>query len=395
MHGVNLALKGREMVVRGRVGVLRLKGRAWRGVVMMAALLTLSGATIACTSFGITKGKDIVVGNNDDWFSAAGYLVVNKRDIARRAFLPAEKSLEWVSRYGSVTLNFNAVGIPSPGMNEAGLVVDELYPGFSPTYEPPDGRPVVDEIVWIQYQLDNCATVAEVLKTREVLRIVPYYWHSHYFVYDRGGNAATIGFVGGKMVATAIPADGVQVLANRPYAEDLGKFKSPPDANEVRPGANGPVPSATRFRIAASMVRAYADGNQATVPVEYGFKILAAASQRTTAISWIYDPVNLRIHYKTIADGKVRVVALKRFDFDGRTPMLLVDANLDQVGDISGAFEPYRLEKSRALVTQTIKDWRAHKFALHITDADVEKLIQYPETMKWTGRSTVPSMRRD
>ncbi len=35
-------------------------------------------------------------------------------------------------------------------------------------------------------------------------------------------------------------------------------------------------------------------------------------------------------------------------------------------------------------VMRVIKRWRTNGFAMHITDADVEKMIQYPKTMKFT-----------
>jgi len=354
-------------------------------------LLLVSATAPACTSFAICEGTNIVVGNNDDWFSVSAYLVVNKRSITKKGFLSSTNAppLEWTSRYGSVTVDFNAIGIPSAGMNEAGLVVDELYPGGPMQYEPPDDRPIIDEIQWIQYQLDNCATVQEVGKTDEIIRVVPYYWHSHYFVYDRNGNAAVIRFTDGKMDAQVIPPGGVQVLANRPYSEALDKCEKQPATNEYR-RVNGRMSSADRFCVAAKMVRAYSAGTNATPPADYAFQVLASVSQASTGISWVYDPINLRIHYKTAVDGKTRTVTLGKFGFDGRTPMLLVDLMTDKAGDISGDFVPYQPEKSRELVWRTIKDWRAHKFALHITDAEVERLIQYPETMTFAASTNAP-----
>jgi hypothetical protein len=34
-----------------------------------------------------------------------------------------------------------------------------------------------------------------------------------------------------------------------------------------------------------------------------------------------------------------------------------------------------------AFVTCVIKSWRENRFAMHITDAEIEQMIQYPETM--------------
>ena len=55
-------------------------------------------------------------------------------------------------------------------------------------------------------------------------------------------------------------------------------------------------------------------------------------------------------------------------------------------GDISNIFQPYPLDKNRSLITKVIKNWRENKFVLNIIDADVEKIIQYPETMILTKK---------
>jgi hypothetical protein len=53
-----------------------------------------------------------------------------------------------------------------------------------------------------------------------------------------------------------------------------------------------------------------------------------------------------------------------------------------KLGDITGNFTPYTLERNRDFVTRIITSWRANGFGKSITDADVEKMIQYPETMR-------------
>jgi hypothetical protein len=56
----------------------------------------------ACTSFGICHGTNIVVGNNDDWFSFSACLVVNKRDItdAEVERLIQSETMEYVAVAG-------------------------------------------------------------------------------------------------------------------------------------------------------------------------------------------------------------------------------------------------------------------------------------------------------
>ena len=66
-------------------------------------------------------------------------------------------------------------------------------------YPERDSRPEVVPLQWIQYQLDNCATVDEVLATDKVIRVAR--WEAaprghHFFVSDSTGKSATLEFVG-------------------------------------------------------------------------------------------------------------------------------------------------------------------------------------------------------
>ena len=72
------------------------------------------------------------------------------------------KTKKWVSKYGSVSFDTAGRGFAWSGMNEAGLVMStmSLYETELP---PADQRPVLDSGNWIQYLLDTCATVEEVL----------------------------------------------------------------------------------------------------------------------------------------------------------------------------------------------------------------------------------------
>jgi choloylglycine hydrolase len=59
-------------------------------------------------------------------------------------------------------------------MNEAGLVVEIMWLKES-EYPPPDEHPTVNELQWVQYQLDNFATVTEVAANAERLRKTAFF----------------------------------------------------------------------------------------------------------------------------------------------------------------------------------------------------------------------------
>lgn len=342
-------------------------------------ILPSSGNATACSTFALIKGNNILVCNNDDWFCNVAYFVVGPRGITKKTFLPsASKRLEWTSKYGSVTMNFNFVGSPSGGMNEMGLVIDESWPGQC-QYPLPDNRPAIDEIQWLQYQFDNCATVDEVIQTDSILRIVGFFGKSHYFVCDKNGKAATIEWIDGKMVTHILKNDNVPVLTNDNYdwsISNLNKYQDFGGTDTIRNTSS----SFDRFCRAAKMVKQFVDNDNINA-FDYGFTVLENISQQSTMFSWIYDITNRTIYYKTAWSREIKKVPLINFDFSSKGQIVMTDILTSDSGDITSNFTPYTLEKNRDFVMRVIKSWRTNGFATHITDDDIEKMIQYPETI--------------
>ncbi|MEM7548577.1 MAG: linear amide C-N hydrolase [Bacteroidota bacterium] len=334
-------------------------------------------SVLSCTSFGIHTKDRIIVGKNLDWFCNTAYLVINKRNVTKSSFLSPD-DLRWTSKYGSITFNPNAIGVPSGGMNEIGLVIEESWLNTT-KYPAEDNRPTVDEIQWIQYQLDNCATVEEVIAAQSKIRIKKYYGKSHYFVYDKQGNAATIEFINGEMVLNLLEKGSIQVLANNSYnrsLDSLKNYKGFGGSNEMPLGSSQSI---HRFCETANKIEQYNEALNTDI-VSYGFEILEDVSQSVTSWSVVYDISNLQIHYRTSTHPQRKVISFDTFDFGCDEPMKLIDVNIEQQGDISGYFEDYSVAKSRELVNEVVKGWRENNFAMHITDEVAERLIKYPET---------------
>jgi penicillin V acylase-like amidase (Ntn superfamily) len=148
-----------------------------------ALCFPLSNSASACTSVCLTKNGHVVFGNNLDWFIDDGMVVINKRNAKKRG-LWFENPPEWTSKYASVTTNLTGNGFPTRGMNETGLVVGEMWLGRT-VYPDRDSRHPIATDQWMQYQLDNCATVEEVLATDKILRIDKDEYKSHFFISTR------------------------------------------------------------------------------------------------------------------------------------------------------------------------------------------------------------------
>jgi len=169
-----------------------MQGAAFLIMSMICALI-VQQPVLACSSFLLKGGKRAVFGKNFDFFMKEGYLMVNKRGSAKTALLgPAQNPAKWIAKYGSITFNQVSKEYPFGGMNEAGLIVESMALEGA-NYPAPDVRTAVSELQWIQYQLDNCAAVGEVVETDERIRIAQGSVPVHFFVADRNGNAAAQG----------------------------------------------------------------------------------------------------------------------------------------------------------------------------------------------------------
>ncbi len=335
----------------------------WKSGVL-ALLLTSVGAVLvggrpasACTSVCLTEADHVVFGNNLDWFIDDALLVINKRNVRKRGAW-GDNPPEWVSKYGSITTNPRGNGFPNRGMNEAGLVVGEMWLGAT-VYPDPDERPFVEIAQWIQYQLDTCATVAEVLATDKVLRIDKDGYKSHFLVCDATSDCAAIEWLDGRLCPHTGDALKVGALVNSPYADCL---------------ARGDDPSG-RFAKAALML----DGYAGQEPVEYVLSILRATRQNHTRWHLVFNVTNLRLHYVTQRNPAIRSVCLRDFDLSCDEPAWILDINARGTGDVAGGFVPFSHEENARIAGAMLQKWGARHGAP--SQREVETTLNYHATM--------------
>ena len=181
----------------------------------------------ACTTFFLHKDGQMVFGRNYDWITGSGMVCTNLRAIKKTSMLTEDgKTISWISKYGSTSFNQYGKEFPTGGMNEKGLVVELMWLDET-KYPQPDSRPAIGVLQWIQYQLDNCATIEDVIATDKVLRIASVGTTPlHYLVADANGQAAAIEFLDGKMVVHKGNELSMPVLTNSIYKESLNVFQN-------------------------------------------------------------------------------------------------------------------------------------------------------------------------
>ena len=262
-------------------------------------------------------------------------------------------------------------------MNEGGLVVETL--NLSETQLPiRDERSAV--ACWIQYQLDNCQTVEEVIATNKKIRIDPDFpVPSRYFVCDREGNTAIIEFIHGKFICHTGSNLPHKLITNHTCAASLTYLDQHVGFGGDRDIPYGSQDSLDRFVVAAERLRT-CDANSVDECVQYAFGTLVAVDQDEdidTIWSIVYDVTNLKIHYKTNRCTKARTVDMKPLDLSSRTPVQMININTPHIGQLNPHFTDYDADLSRWLLFYAIR----HTPGLKEIPADaIERLARYPDT---------------
>jgi choloylglycine hydrolase len=312
-------------------------------------LLAPAAVVSACSTFCLRDGSRVLLGKNFDWHTGEGFLSINARHVTKTALVhPPDLPVHWTATYGSVTFNQIGREFPFGGMNEAGLVVELLW--LSDTrYPPPDARPALNELQWVQYQLDTAQSVAEVLRSDAALRIAQPHAAVHYFVCDHAGNAATIEFLDGRLVAHTGAALPAPVLTNSSYARSLAYLSAPGGFGARREIASSPS-SLDRFVRAASMVQHVTASDPPSL-VDSAFGILDAVAQGTLT-QWriVYDVEHLQIFFTTQGQPHARTVGLHEIDFTCATPAQIMELH----GDQAGQFTTYTAAQGQTLLQRVV-----------------------------------------
>lgn len=283
----------------------------------MAALLGVSAFAMpdaeACTrAVYLGPNNMTVTGRTMDWRDEMPTnLWLMPRGIQRVSYDKGPR-LSWTSRYGSVIAAAYDIGA-SEGMNEKGLVAQLLYLTESQYKRPgADDRPVMGMSIWVQYVLDNFATVSEAVAElkKDSFRIdaptMPGGQAStmHLAISDSTGNSAVVEYLDGRV--SIHEGRQYQVLTNSP-AYDLQlailDYWKPIGGLNMMPGTNK---SSDRFVRASFYINAVEQTSDPKVAVASVFSVMRAVSV-PYGISTPDQPNNSSTRWRSVSDQKNRV----------------------------------------------------------------------------------------
>jgi penicillin V acylase-like amidase (Ntn superfamily) len=329
--------------------------------IILAGLVSTSSA-LSCTRVIWASGDNqVFVGRTQDWTERANSAFrVYPRGINRTGAV-AENPHKWTSKYGSVALSAYDIGTHE-GVNEKGLSAHALYLAVEAAFG--ERNPKLEAIgimQWVQYYLDNYATVAEAVEAQKSIAfqieplVLPngYPTLVHVSLSDKSGDSAVIEYIDGKAkiyhdkrftVMTNEPTYDKQIENLKQYRTFGGDKPLPgertPSDRFVRAAyyANGLPTPGSRGEGAAYMFSVIRN-----VSVPFGLGDPDRPNVASTIFRTVQDLTGGRYYFESTYAPNVVWIDYNNIDFSqGRPEMeLQVEKKIFSLnGDVSSLLEP-------------------------------------------------------
>jgi penicillin V acylase-like amidase (Ntn superfamily) len=346
----------------------------------------------SCSSIDVVNDGYSVFGKNfDNDYTTEGLILINPRGLEKTSPYTGigGARARWVSKYASVGFCLDHVGHAWTGMNEKGLVVSMMH--IPETEAPPaDRRPPLMDGQWIQYMLDTCETVQDVLRAMDNFRIITI---DHYHIADAGGDSAVVEFLGGEKFVYTGEQLPISAITNSTYADSINDWVA--YNQSPFPAPDG---SLWRFRIAADRL----EGFEATDPesaVDYAFETLYRVRSELaynlplrTEWSMVFDTRRLRVYFRTYMHPQIRYFDLGDFDPSCRREVQVLDIRRDLSGDVSPYFEDLTFDVACDHYRGFVEKW----FGYVPSENDVRGVVSFYMGFQCVdpGRSPLQPRRR-
>ena len=336
---------------------------------LLVLLVPLYGTVEACTSFTHKTPEGIIYGVNLDQLTPTNGLVfVNRRGIAKKNIRKNADgtTLKWVSQYGSIAFSIAGRGFAWSGMNEAGLIISGLEWRDS-EYPKSDERTPFDQGSFIQYMLDNFASIDEVVESDLTVRpIRDGGFPSHFFVVDAQGKSVVLEYIDGKLAVYTGKNLPISALSNMSYGRALEAYQN----GGPRWWWSNPGRSAERFAIAAKRMSNFTHSKDLNA-TPHAFNTLVEVADQNTKWSVVYNIDMRKIWFRSITSGAIKYLTMESFDFSCSSPLLMLDIDTTLKGNVNNAFTPYNRQVNQQVFTTGLA-----RLGIPIASQDVADLMQ-------------------
>jgi len=311
------------------------------------SLLALSFVTEkadACTRV-VYQGinNTILTGRTMDWKEdSRSNLWIFPRGMERNGEI-GTNPFRWTSKYGSIVTSAYDI-CSTDGMNEKGLVANLLWLAESEYPDWNGKKPAISIAAWVQYMLDNFATVDEAVVEMKkgnldvISDMMPDGSRMatlHLSLSDSNGDNAIFEYVKGELV---IHHDrSYQVMTNSPVFDQqlaLDDYWKNIGGTTFLPGTNR---AADRFVRASFYINAIPQTDDARLAAASVFSVIRNTSvplgittpnePNISSTRWrtVADQKNLIYYFESTMDPNVFWVDMKKIDFSAQAPVKMLD----------------------------------------------------------------------
>lgn len=318
-----------------------MKRRFTRIVAAVAIGLFATQDALACSRvLWVSPDNQVLVGRTQDWTEKANSAFrVFPRGIARTGAV-AENPHKWTSKYGSFVVTAYDMGTHE-GVNEKGLSAHALYLAVENSFPKRDAKlQGIGVMQWVQYYLDNYATVAEAVEAQKswAFQIEPlilpngFPTHVHVSLSDKTGDSAVIEYIGGK---PRIYHDRrFTVMTNEPtydkQIENLKQYRTF-GGDKPLPGERSPTDRFVRAAYWASQLQKPANSGEAAaymysvirnISVPFGAGEPGRPNIASTIFRTVQDLTSGRYYFESTYAPNVVWVDYAKLDYGKGRPQL-------------------------------------------------------------------------
>jgi choloylglycine hydrolase len=310
-----------------------------------------------------TNDIAVFTGRTMDWPESTQPLIVGfprgrERDgISPAGFISDSNPLRWTSRHASLVTTIYGLGTVD-GFNEAGLAGHGLYLQETDFGPRDPAKPGVQAGLWLQYLLDQAATVAEALQLMDEIDVLKisargHDANLHLALEDIGGDSAIIEFAQGRPVIhhgrqftlmTNDPTydEQLNLLSRQDFSHPTSEMPLPGNVNPVDRfqraayySALLPKPVSQREAIASVM----AIMRNVSVPFGAPYKDFGVYN---TEYRTVTDLTNRMYFFELTTSPNVIWIEMDRLKLDGG-PIAVNPYDESLVGDVTDRFAPHDL----------------------------------------------------
>jgi penicillin V acylase-like amidase (Ntn superfamily) len=307
-----------------------------------------------------TNDVAVFTGRTMDWPESTQPLIVGfprgreRNGISPAGFVSDSNPLRWTSHHASLVTTIYGLGTVD-GINEAGLAGHGLYLQETDFGPRDPAKPGVHAGLWLQYLLDQAATVAEALQLMDEIDVLRISAHGHdanlhLALEDVGGDSAIIEFAQGRPVVhhgrqytlmTNDPTydEQLDLLSQQDFSHPTSEMPLPGNVNPVDRfqraayySALLPKPGSQREAIASVM----AIMRNVSVPFGAPYKDFGVYN---TEYRTVTDLTNRMYFFELTTSPSVIWIEMDRLKLDSG-PIAVNPYDESLVGDISDRFAP-------------------------------------------------------